>query len=198
MDCSPPGSSVMEILQARILEWVAMPSSKGSSQSRDWIQVSCVAGGFFAIWATQEPRITSRILKSLNLCVLQFPYVLTRNNNSKAVRIKWDVTYKTLEWPWHIVYNREISAAILRDIDTVPHLDRAGKSKGSICCVMTRPLKDEAILCTGEELSSPVCLLSLLPRRLSYHWAPLRLTAPCPAFYTSALTLKEDRKKQFY
>ena len=57
------------------------------------------------------------------------------------------------------------------------------------------PPKDEAILCTGEELSSPVYLLSLLPQRLSYHWAPLRLTAPCPAFYTSALTLKEDRRK---
>ena len=35
MDCSPPGSSVLRILQARILEWVARPSSKGSSQPRD-------------------------------------------------------------------------------------------------------------------------------------------------------------------
>ena len=35
VDCSPPGSSVHGILQARILEWVAMPSSKGSSQPRD-------------------------------------------------------------------------------------------------------------------------------------------------------------------
>ena len=35
MDCSPPGSSVHGILQARILEWVAMPSSRGSSQPRD-------------------------------------------------------------------------------------------------------------------------------------------------------------------
>ena len=34
-DCSPPGSSVHGILQARILEWVVMPSSKGSSQPRD-------------------------------------------------------------------------------------------------------------------------------------------------------------------
>ena len=39
MDCSPPGSSVHEILQARILEWVAMPSSRGSSQPRDRTQV---------------------------------------------------------------------------------------------------------------------------------------------------------------
>ena len=47
-DCSPPGSSVYRILQARILEWVAM-LSRGSSQSRDQTQVSCIAGGFFTI-----------------------------------------------------------------------------------------------------------------------------------------------------
>ena len=44
MDCSLPGSSVHGILQARILEWVAMPSSRGSSQSRDQTCVSCIAG----------------------------------------------------------------------------------------------------------------------------------------------------------
>ena len=42
MDHSPPGSSVHEILQARILEWVAMPSSRGSSWPRDWTWVSYV------------------------------------------------------------------------------------------------------------------------------------------------------------
>ena len=40
VDCSPPGSSVHEILQARILEWVAVSSSRGSSQPRDRTQVS--------------------------------------------------------------------------------------------------------------------------------------------------------------
>ena len=45
----------MGILQARILEWVAMPSSRGSSQSRDWTQVSHIAGGFFTVWATRVP-----------------------------------------------------------------------------------------------------------------------------------------------
>ena len=47
MDYSPPGSYVMGILQARILEWVAMPSSMRSSRPRDQNQVSCIAGGFF-------------------------------------------------------------------------------------------------------------------------------------------------------
>ena len=95
MDCSPPGSSIHGILQARIPEWVAMPSSRdlpisgiklrspalqaggffyhlshqgsprrlewvacsfsrGSSWPRNWTRVSCIAGGFFASWATRE------------------------------------------------------------------------------------------------------------------------------------------------
>ena len=54
MDCSPPGSSVHGILQARILEWVAISFSKGSSQPRDRTQVSCTAGRFFTICATRE------------------------------------------------------------------------------------------------------------------------------------------------
>ena len=47
MDCSLPGSSVHGILQARIVEWVAMPSSQGCSQPRDRTQVSCIASRFF-------------------------------------------------------------------------------------------------------------------------------------------------------
>ena len=48
MDYSPPGSSVHGILQVRILEWVAISFSRGSSQPRDRTRVSCIAGGFFA------------------------------------------------------------------------------------------------------------------------------------------------------
>ena len=47
MDCSRPGFSVCGILQAGILVWVAMPSSRGSSQPRDQTQVSQIAGRFF-------------------------------------------------------------------------------------------------------------------------------------------------------
>ena len=54
VDCSPPGFSVCGILQARILEWVAIPSSRGSSPTRDWTWVSCIAGGFFTVWSTRE------------------------------------------------------------------------------------------------------------------------------------------------
>ena len=53
MDFSPPGSSVHEISQARILEWVAISFSRGSSQPRDQTQVSCIAGRFFMNRATR-------------------------------------------------------------------------------------------------------------------------------------------------
>ena len=54
MDHSLPGSFVHGILKARILEWVAIPFSSGTSQPRDQTPVSCIAGRFFAIWATRE------------------------------------------------------------------------------------------------------------------------------------------------
>ena len=54
MDCSPSGSSVHGIFQARVLEWVAVAFSRGPSWPRDRTQVSCIVGGFFTIWATRE------------------------------------------------------------------------------------------------------------------------------------------------
>ena len=54
MDCSPPGSSVHGILQARVPEWVAIPFSRGSFQSSYQALVSYVAGIFFTIWATRK------------------------------------------------------------------------------------------------------------------------------------------------
>ena len=54
MDCSLPGSSVHGIFQARVLEWVAIAFSRGSSQPRDQTQVFHTAGRHFTIWATRE------------------------------------------------------------------------------------------------------------------------------------------------
>ena len=52
--CDPIDYTVLGILQARILEWVAFPFSRGGSQSRDRTQVSCIEGKFFTSWATRE------------------------------------------------------------------------------------------------------------------------------------------------
>ena len=51
VDCSLPGSSLHGILQARVLEWVAISFSRGSSQPRDQTQVSRIVGRCFNLWA---------------------------------------------------------------------------------------------------------------------------------------------------
>ena len=68
MDCSLSGSSVHEILQARILEWVAMPSSRGSARPKDQTHVSCgscTTGGFFTAEPLGKPWLT--LQSSMNL-----------------------------------------------------------------------------------------------------------------------------------
>ena len=54
--CDLVDYAVHGILQVRILEWVAFPISRGSSQPRDWTQASRIAGGFFTSWATRETQ----------------------------------------------------------------------------------------------------------------------------------------------
>ena len=65
MDCSPPGSSVHGILQARILQWVAIPFSRGSSPPRDRTWFSSVAVRFFTVEPPGKPHYS--VLKILSL-----------------------------------------------------------------------------------------------------------------------------------
>ena len=94
MDCSPPGSSVHEIFQARILEWITISFSRGSSQPRDGTQVSCTAGRFFlptelqgkpiytisfdfCLWLTSLQRmIMSRFIQVLQMALFNSFYEL--------------------------------------------------------------------------------------------------------------------------
>ena len=69
MDCSLPGSSVHCILQARILEWVAISFSRVSSQPRDRIQVSRITGEFCTIWATREAPTYLSLAENILGCV---------------------------------------------------------------------------------------------------------------------------------
>ena len=54
MNCSPPGSTVYRISQARILKWVAIPFSRGSSWLRDWTHIPCIGRSILYHWATWE------------------------------------------------------------------------------------------------------------------------------------------------
>ena len=73
LDCSPPGSSVHGILQVRILEWVAISFSRGSSRSRNQTQVSCIAGRFFTDWE-KPPNLSGHCQMS------SLTYRVTRQN----------------------------------------------------------------------------------------------------------------------
>ena len=72
MDCSSPGSSVHGIFQARILEWIAIPFSRGFSQFRDWIHISCIGRQILYHWDPWEApyRMISSVqsLSRVRLC----------------------------------------------------------------------------------------------------------------------------------
>ena len=61
MDCNTPGPFVHGILQAGILEWAAISFSRGSSQPRDWTQISCIAGRIFTNRAREDKQYGSGI-----------------------------------------------------------------------------------------------------------------------------------------
>ena len=76
--CDPMDYTVHGILQARILEWIAFPISRGSSQPRDRTQVSCIAGRFFTSWATREAQFPYSLLWKVRFLGLRFlPYETT-------------------------------------------------------------------------------------------------------------------------
>ena len=89
MDCSPPASSVHGILQARTLEWVAMPSSRGSSQRRDWTQVFRIQ----ADSSLSEPPRKWYINPSNIFLWLCFP----KAREITAKINKWDLRAKSLQ-----------------------------------------------------------------------------------------------------
>ena len=92
-DCSLPSSSVHGILQARILEWAAMPFFRGSFPSRDQTQVSCVfctAGKFF----TAEPQMKSLVLAAQSCSTLCNPM----DCSSPSSSVDGILQVRTLEW----------------------------------------------------------------------------------------------------
>ena len=90
VSCSPPGSSVGGISQARILEWVAIFFSRGSSWPRGWTHVSYIADRFFTSWATREAPILRMVIM-----VLVSRSCLTLSNPMDCILIKWMNNYIT-------------------------------------------------------------------------------------------------------
>ena len=88
--CDPMDFTVHGILQARILEWVAFPFSRGSSQHRDRTQVSCIAGRFFTSRATRETCYTPKRHEKMlpqKKCTQMFTVVLLKWPNPELTQI---------------------------------------------------------------------------------------------------------------
>ena len=104
MDYSLPGSSVHEILQARILEWVDISFSGGSSQPRDRTRVSCViASRLFTTWTTREVKVY--FIVNRNMHILHWrSYSMNCTTEKKSLfrsqhsTYKWNTNQHTLSW----------------------------------------------------------------------------------------------------
>ena len=116
-DSLRPCSSVHGILQARVLEWVAISFSRGSSWPRDWTWVFCIAGGFFTVWATLKLLLYYFFLKKflwkwgtqppfLFSIGLLTPRITPRNADKFALGIDWK---RLIPW-W------KFSAKVLEEI----------------------------------------------------------------------------------
>ena len=126
MDCRLPDSSVHTILQARILEWVAISFSRGSSPPRGWTHISCFVRWFLYHWATREAHdwycitilkyiLTIHCIKITFLCncvyfVLQIFPVAQTVKNLPAVRETW---VQSLGWKDPLEKGMTIHSSIL-------------------------------------------------------------------------------------
>ena len=74
--CDSMNYTAHGILQARILEWVAFPFSRGSSWPRNWTRVSCITGGFFTNWTIREAPDIYTTFTTYTLCIFITTYTL--------------------------------------------------------------------------------------------------------------------------
>ena len=108
MDCSPPGSSIHGILQTRILLRVATPFSRASSWSRDWTQVSSIAGRFFTVSATGEA------MTSLAICYWIPSWTIKKTECQRIDALALWCWRRLLKVPWIV---RRSNQLILKEIN---------------------------------------------------------------------------------
>ena len=102
MDCSPPGSSVGGILQARILEWVVIPFSGGSSRPGDGTWVCCIVGRFFTVWATRGAPFCPRSLINMDTNILKLYCELGQPQSQR----------QTASWGWWLPFPEKLPPAL--------------------------------------------------------------------------------------
>ena len=119
MDCSPPGSSVHGIFQARIPEQVAVPFFRGSSQSRDWTHVTHIVGRFLTIWATKGDAMWDRISDLWWMCNINKNQIFVMHSSLQFLsHVQIFVTWKKV---WTAACQASPYVLLLRLILLLPH-----------------------------------------------------------------------------
>ena len=103
VDCSLPRSSIHGIFQARVLEWVAISFSRGSSWPRDWTRVSHIVGRRLTVWATREVPDKRQEAGHFNQvkwrgCALLWEHTRGHSYSGVSGRASWRKVY--LSWDW--------------------------------------------------------------------------------------------------
>ena len=112
MDCSPPGSS--GILQVRILQWVAIPFSRGSSHPRDQTWFSCMARRFFTIRTTREAHIPNNLV-GYHVWVKEYLKVSTCHRYKQFSSVQPLNRVWLFVTPWTIAHQASLSITSSRD-----------------------------------------------------------------------------------
>ena len=98
MDYRPPSSSIHGIFLAQVLEWVAISFFKGSSQPRDWTQVSHIAGRHFTIWATINVHL-EQALEFIDCRLPQVVFPVTQSREfSASKQLQMDMPISLIVW----------------------------------------------------------------------------------------------------
>ena len=153
MDCSLPGSSVHGILQAKILEWVAISFSRGSSRPTNQTQVSCIAGRLFTDWAMGEAPSKAFIAtaKSLQSCLTLCDPIDGSPPGSpvpgilQARTLEWVAISFSNAWKWKMKVKSLSRIQLLATPWTAAYRllhpwDFPGKSTGVGChCLLQKP-----------------------------------------------------------
>ena len=109
--CNPMGYTVHGILPARILEWVAVAFSKGSFRPRNQTEVSCIAGGFFASWATRKEPTPVFLPR-------ESPWTEEPDGLQSIPRGCWEILTTTLMHHHKAIYRELRSYSYLQDLQT--------------------------------------------------------------------------------
>ena len=142
VDCSLSGSSVHGILQARILQWVAMPSSRGSSRPRDWtcvFYISCIEAGSLSLALPGKPRTVEYYSAvKINELLIHATIYISIKRTLLSERSQTQVaTFCVILFTWHsgrgkMIENRSVVAGrILREQGVV---DCKGITHGNFQC----------------------------------------------------------------